>query len=45
LAVKHSYTDAGVNIEVAARAKKLISQHARSTYGLQVLSGAGFFGV
>jgi phosphoribosylformylglycinamidine cyclo-ligase len=44
VAVKHTYTDAGVNIEAAARAKKLISQHARSTYGPQVLSGVGFFG-
>lgn len=42
--VKHTYTDAGVNIEAAAKAKKLISQHARSTYGPQVLSGVGFFG-
>lgn len=44
MAVKHTYTDAGVNIEAAAKAKKLISQHARSTYGPQVLSGVGFFG-
>jgi len=44
LAIKHTYNEAGVNIEVAARAKKLISQHARSTYGPQVLSGVGFFG-
>jgi phosphoribosylformylglycinamidine cyclo-ligase len=44
LAVKHTYTEAGVDIEAAARAKKLISQHARSTYGPQVLSGVGFFG-
>ena len=44
MAIKHTYTDAGVNIEVAAEAKKLISQHARSTYGPQVLSGVGFFG-
>jgi phosphoribosylformylglycinamidine cyclo-ligase len=44
LAVKHTYTDAGVNIEAAARVKKLISQHARATYGPQVLSGVGFFG-
>ncbi len=44
MAIKHTYNEAGVNIEVAARAKKLISQHARSTYGPQVLSGVGFFG-
>jgi phosphoribosylformylglycinamidine cyclo-ligase len=44
LAIKHTYTEAGVNIEAAARVKKLVSQHARSTYGPQVLSGVGFFG-
>jgi phosphoribosylformylglycinamidine cyclo-ligase len=44
LAVKHTYTEAGVNIEAAARAKALISKHARSTYGPEVLSGVGFFG-
>ncbi len=44
MAIKHTYTDAGVNIEVAAGVKKLIGQHARSTYGPQVLSGVGFFG-
>jgi phosphoribosylformylglycinamidine cyclo-ligase len=44
LAIKHTYTEAGVNIEAAAKVKKLISQHARSTYGPQVLSGVGFFG-
>jgi phosphoribosylformylglycinamidine cyclo-ligase len=44
VAIKHTYTQAGVDIEAAARAKKLISQHARSTYGPQVLSGVGFFG-
>ena len=44
MAIKHTYTDAGVNMEVAAKAKKLIGQHARSTYGPQVLSGVGFFG-
>ena len=35
---------AGVNIEVAARAKELIAQHARSTLRPEVLSGVGFFG-
>jgi phosphoribosylformylglycinamidine cyclo-ligase len=44
LATRHTYTEAGVNIELAAKAKSLISQHARSTYGPQVLSGVGFFG-
>jgi phosphoribosylformylglycinamidine cyclo-ligase len=44
LATRHTYTGAGVNIELAAKAKSLISQHARSTYGPQVLSGIGFFG-
>jgi len=44
LATRHTYTGAGVNIELAAKAKSLISQHARSTYGPQVLSGVGFFG-
>ena len=44
MTVKHTYTEAGVNIEAAARAKALISQHARSTYGPEVLSGVGFFG-
>jgi phosphoribosylformylglycinamidine cyclo-ligase len=44
LTIKHTYTEAGVNIEVAARAKKLIGKHARSTYGPEVLSGVGFFG-
>lgn len=44
MATRHTYTEAGVNIELAAKAKSLISQHARSTYGPQVLSGVGFFG-
>ena len=44
MATRHTYTGAGVNIELAAKAKRLISQHARSTYGPQVLSGVGFFG-
>jgi phosphoribosylformylglycinamidine cyclo-ligase len=42
--VKQTYTAAGVDIDVAAKAKKLISEHARSTYGPAVLSGVGFFG-
>jgi phosphoribosylformylglycinamidine cyclo-ligase len=44
LAIKHTYTEAGVNIALAAKAKGLIKEHARSTYGSQVLSGVGFFG-
>jgi len=44
LAIKHTYTDAGVNIEVAAKAKGLIAKHARSTLRPEVLSGVGFFG-
>jgi phosphoribosylformylglycinamidine cyclo-ligase len=44
LAIKHTYTDAGVNIEVAAKAKGLITKHARSTLRPEVLSGVGFFG-
>ena len=44
MAVKHTYTGAGVNIALAAKAKGLIKKHARSTYGSQVLSGVGFFG-
>jgi phosphoribosylformylglycinamidine cyclo-ligase len=41
---KQTYAAAGVDIDVAAKAKKLISEHARSTYGPEVLSGVGFFG-
>jgi phosphoribosylformylglycinamidine cyclo-ligase len=44
LTIKHTYAAAGVDIALAAKVKKLISQHARSTYGPQVLSGVGFFG-
>ena len=42
--VKQTYAAAGVNIDVAAKAKELIKKHARSTYGPEVLSGVGFFG-
>jgi len=42
--VKQTYAQAGVNIDIAAKAKELIKRHARSTYGPQVLSGVGFFG-
>ena len=44
MAVKHTYSGAGVNIALAAKAKGLIKKHARSTSGPQVLSGVGFFG-
>jgi len=44
LTIKHTYTDAGVNVEVAAKAKGLIAKHARSTLRPEVLSGVGFFG-
>ncbi len=41
---KESYAAAGVNIDVAAKAKELIGRHARSTLRPEVLSGVGFFG-
>jgi phosphoribosylformylglycinamidine cyclo-ligase len=44
LTLKHTYTEAGVNIALAAKAKGLIKKHAASTYGPEVLSGVGFFG-
>jgi len=44
LTLKHTYTEAGVNIEVAAKAKELIKKHAATTHRPQVLSGVGFFG-
>ncbi|MFC1940059.1 phosphoribosylformylglycinamidine cyclo-ligase [Chloroflexota bacterium] len=42
--MKESYAKAGVNIDVAARAKELIGRHARSTLRPEVLSDIGFFG-
>ncbi|MFC2059842.1 phosphoribosylformylglycinamidine cyclo-ligase [Chloroflexota bacterium] len=42
--MKETYAAAGVNIDIAARVKELIGQHARSTLRPEVLSGAGFFG-
>jgi phosphoribosylformylglycinamidine cyclo-ligase len=42
--IKETYASSGVDIEVAARAKELIAQHARSTHRPEVLSGVGFFG-
>ena len=41
--MSEAYTKAGVNIDTAAKAKELISKHARSTLRPEVLSGAGFF--
>ncbi len=42
--ITESYAAAGVNIDVAAKAKELIGRHARATYRPEVLSGVGFFG-
>ncbi len=42
--IKETYATAGVNIDVAAKAKELIGKHARSTLRPEVLSGIGFFG-
>jgi phosphoribosylformylglycinamidine cyclo-ligase len=42
--VKQTYAQAGVDIDIAAKVKKLIGEHARSTYRPEVLSGVGFFG-
>jgi len=41
---KETYAAAGVDIDVAAKAKELIAKHARSTLRPEVLSGVGFFG-
>jgi len=43
-AVRHTYAAAGVNIDIAARAKKLIGKEAKTTYRPEVLGGVGFFG-
>lgn len=42
--IKETYATAGVDIALAAKAKGLIAQHARSTHRPEVLSGVGFFG-
>ena len=39
-----AYAAAGVNIDAANIAKKLIARYARATHGPQVLSDIGFFG-
>ena len=43
-AVKQTYAAAGVNIDIAAKAKELIGKQAQTTYRPEVLSGVGFFG-
>ena len=43
-AVRHTYAAAGVNIDIAAKAKELIGKQARTTHRPEVLSGVGFFG-
>ncbi len=42
--VKETYAAAGVNIDMAAKAKELIGKHAGTTLRPEVLSGVGFFG-
>ncbi|HEX74499.1 MAG TPA: phosphoribosylformylglycinamidine cyclo-ligase [Dehalococcoidia bacterium] len=42
--MKETYAKAGVNIDIAARAKEMIGKQARSTLRPEVLSGPGFFG-
>ncbi len=42
--IKETYAKAGVNIDIAAKAKELIGKHARSTLRPEVLSDIGFFG-
>ncbi|HEY92760.1 MAG TPA: phosphoribosylformylglycinamidine cyclo-ligase [Dehalococcoidia bacterium] len=42
--MKETYAAAGVNIDIATRAKELIAKQARSTLRPEVLSGIGFFG-
>ena len=41
---KGAYAAAGVNIDIAAKAKELIGKHARSTIRPEVLTDLGFFG-
>ena len=42
--VRQTYAAAGVNIDLAAKAKELIGKQARTTHRPEVLSGVGFFG-
>ncbi len=41
---RYTYQLAGVDIEAADKAKELIKQHARSTFGPEVLTEIGLFG-
>jgi phosphoribosylformylglycinamidine cyclo-ligase len=43
-AVRQTYAAAGVDIDLANQAKKLIGKLAKTTYRPEVLSGVGFFG-
>lgn len=43
-AVKHTYAAAGVDIDVAAKAKEFIGKQAKTTHRPEVLGGVGFFG-
>jgi len=43
-AVRQTYATAGVDIDLANKAKKLIGKLAKTTYRPEVLSGVGFFG-
>ncbi|MFQ6122813.1 MAG: phosphoribosylformylglycinamidine cyclo-ligase [Dehalococcoidales bacterium] len=42
--IKQTYAAAGVNLDIAAKAKELIGKQAQSTHRPEVLSGVGFFG-
>jgi len=42
--ISETYAEAGVDIDVAAKAKELIGKYARSTLRPEVLSDTGFFG-
>ncbi len=44
MSIKETYAAAGVDIDVAAKAKELIGKHARTTLRPEVLGGIGFFG-
>ena len=44
MAVKHTYSGAGVNISLAAKAKGLIKKQAATTLRPEVLGDIGFFG-
>ena len=41
---RESYTQAGVNIDLATETKQLIGRLAQATHRPEVLSGVGFFG-